>query len=444
MRGNVRKRTEKVVRSEVDADFLSRLADRRVEKGFALFSPAAGKSHVPGPRIAHADLALDEQKLRTRTKDRSHCGLETGITGLFRQRTDLRGDLVEGHRSKLARKFCNFRESVTLGIVRFSSIVLTRTLVLIAVPLIAATEPPRVRRHVSDDADLSSAVTLSTHAPRAAGFEGGFDLTFHLENGNDDLPPGKPNAWVYVPARFDPEAPLQIVLIFRGFLNCIASYTSPQGIPCTPGHPKRTGYDLPRQIERSGIRALVVLPELIYDQRSSEPGKLAEPGAIKRFLDELLQRMEPMIGKHDVKDAERISFMASSGGFQALEPALEQGGVNPDALLLMDAFYVYDRSAMGRFLGDHLAEYEPTLERPRRFTMLYSPTGGALDRSLGFRQTAIRWVEEAGMENLSNFDASGHPVLGDFRPPIAIVRAQMEHDEVVSTYLWQVLASTNL
>jgi hypothetical protein len=328
--------------------------------------------------------------------------------------------------------------------VRSSSIVLTRTLVLIAVPLIAATEPSLVRRRVHDDAEPTSAVTMTTRAPRAAGFEAGFDLTFHLREGNTDLPRGKPNAWVYVPARFDPEAPLRIVVIFRGFLNCIASYTSPQGIPCTPGHPKRTGYDLPRQIERSGIRALVVLPELVYDQRSSDPGKLGEPGAIKRFLDELLGQMEPIVGKKKTEDAERIAFMASSGGFQALEPALERGGVQADQLLLMDAFYVPNDSPMGTFLSDHLVEYEPTLRRPRRFTMLYSPTGGALDRSTAFRQMAMRWVEDAGMSPLANFESDGRPGIGDFKAPIVIVRAQMEHDEVVSRYLWQVLASTSL
>ncbi len=284
-----------------------------------------------------------------------------------------------------------------------SSIVLTRTFFLIAAPLIAATEPPRVRRQVNDDTELTAAVVLSTKAPRAAGFEAGFDVTFRLREGVDDLPPGKPNAWVYVPARFDPVAPLRVVVIFRGFLNCIASYTSPEGIPCTPGHPKRTGYDLPRQIERSGIRALVVLPELVYDERSSDPGKLGEPGAIRRFLTELLERLEPMIGRHKIDDAERIAFMASSGGFQALEPALEHGGVEARDLLLMDAFYVYDKSAMARFLKDHLPEYEPTTPRPRRFTMLYSPTGGALERSIGFRQTAMGWVGDAGMSRLPDF-----------------------------------------
>lgn len=349
-------------------------------------------------------------------------------------------------RANLPRKFCQSGHRGTLAIVRSrsTSIVLTRGLFLVAAPLIAATEPPRVRRHVNDDTQLSAAVLLSTKAPRAAGFEAGFDVTLRLRAGVDDVPPGKPNAWVYVPARFDPVAPLRLVVIFRGFLNCIASYTSPEGIPCTPGHPKRTGYDLSRQIERSGIRALVVLPELVYDQRSSDPGKLGEPGGIRRFLTELLEKLEPMIGKHKIDDAERIAFMASSGGFQALEPALENGGVEARDLLLMDAFYVYDKSAMARFLGDHLAEYEPTSPRPRRFTLLYSPTGGALERSIAFRQTAMGWVGEAGLSKLANFVSDGHPVLGDFRPPIAIVRVQMEHDEVVATYLWQVLAESGL
>src|SRR5689334_560896 len=120
--------------------------------------------------------------------------------------------------------------------------------------MIAATELPRVRRPVEDTSRNESQVrmgaALSARADRAAGFEAGFDVTFHLRNGVDDVPYHLPNAWVYVPARFDPQAPLKVIVIFRGFLNCIHSYTSPIGLPCTPGHPKRTGYDLPRQIER--------------------------------------------------------------------------------------------------------------------------------------------------------------------------------------------------
>lgn len=324
-----------------------------------------------------------------------------------------------------------------------SAAFVTRALVLACAPIVAATEPALARRGAPESTTLAAAVGIAGRAPRAVGHEAGLDFTFRLASGVD-VPRGKPNVWAYVTSRFDPEAPLRLVVVFRGFLNCIASYTSPRGIPCTPGHPKRTGYDLPRQIERSGVRALVVLPELAYDERSSDPGRLGEPGGLRALLVELLERLEPVLGRHRLDDVARVAFVASSGGFQALEPVLAGGGVEARELILMDAFYLWNDSAMARFLGDHLGEFDPASPRPRRFTMIYSPTGGALERSLAFRASAQRWIADAGLTHLARFDASGHPAVADFRAPISIARAEMPHDEVVATYLWQVLAASGL
>jgi hypothetical protein len=59
-----------------------------------------------------------------------------------------------------------------------------------------------------------------------------------------------------------------VTVTFRGFKNCIRSYVTAEGRRCRPGGRIRTGYDVAAQVERSGTRAIVVVPELAYDAPS--------------------------------------------------------------------------------------------------------------------------------------------------------------------------------
>jgi hypothetical protein len=286
---------------------------------------------------------------------------------------------------------------------------------------------------------------VNATAPHAYGLEAGFDLTFHMPEGNHN-PYGHPNAWVYVPHRFDHGAPLELVVVFHGFLNCLASYTSVDGIPCTPGHPKRTGYDLARQIERSGIRAIVVIPQLSYDERNSDPGKLGEPNALHDFLAALIEReLAPVIGPHKLQDVSRVAYMASSGGYQALEPALELGNVpNVRDIYLLDAYYMYEHCNVEHWIFDHLAEFDPSSPHPRRFSLVYTAGGGALDLSLKFKGRAHEIFTEDNAMKYAQLYAEEKPTLADLKRPITIVRAKMEHDEIVGEYFWRMLAASGL
>lgn len=321
--------------------------------------------------------------------------------------------------------------------------VLGRATVLVLAPIAAATEPAVVRDH-GDRAIVapSVAVPLEAPAPRAAGFEAGIDVSFRLRDGYP-APDGRPNAWVYIPSRLEPQAtePLDIVVIFHGFKNCIASYISPHGTPCASGRPQRTGYDLPRQSERSGSKALIVVPELAFDTSSSDAGPLAEPDALRRFLTELVEeKLTPYIGARRFQGS-RVSFMASSGGYQALEPALAYGNVDVREIVMLDGFYLYEGSAVARFLSEHLDDYRPGAAHPRRFIVIYTPKGGALEMSTLLHEKAQRWLSRAGMLELGRF-AEGPPSQADLAAPIVVMEAKLEHDEIVTQYLWRVLAAS--
>ena len=264
-------------------------------------------------------------------------------------------------------------------------------------------------------------------------------LTFRLEHGFD-APFGKPNAYVYVPRAFDAAAPLRIITIFHGFKNCIASYVSPNGLPCLEGHEVGTGYDLAKQMEKAGTGAILVVPEISYGIFSSDPGRLGERGEFRAFLTELLDALAPTIGHHRVEDIERMALMASSGGYQALEPVLDHGGVPVTDVYLLAAFYLYTDSAVARFLHDSLESYKPGAKNPRRFGILYSRKGGAMPQTEVLRGKAIEWLHAAGEDEVGHFDPSGElPTIDELEKPVYILKVILMHDYIVGRYFWQMI-----
>jgi hypothetical protein len=133
--------------------------------------------------------------------------------------------------------------------------------------------------------------------------------------------------------------------------------------------------------------------------------------------------------------------MASSGGYQALEPALAYGNVDVREIVMLDGFYLYEGSAVGRFLSEHLDEFRPSSAVARRLTVIYTPKGGAWDMSVAFRDKARAWLVRDGLEELGRF-GDGPPSRADLAAPVVVMEAKLEHDEIVAQYLWQALAAS--
>lgn len=257
---------------------------------------------------------------------------------------------------------------------------------------------------------------------------------------------GLPNAWVYVPRAFDRASPtLHIAVVFHGWQNCIASYVSPRGTGCLTGA-LHTGYDIPAQVERSGIRSLVVVPQLAYEVKSSEGGPIAEPGGLRRFVTELVEEsLAPIVGAHRYADVDRVALIASSGGWQSLMPALTQGGV--DAIrdvYLLDAYYF--KEPLTSFLLARLDEFDPKARSPMRFGLIYCLViSGSARVAEDLGKTLQRHMTERGHGDLVQFRKTlADPSDDELRPPIFVTSTLMDHDEVVRKYLWQVLAASHL
>ncbi len=320
-----------------------------------------------------------------------------------------------------------------------------------AVTIADASDPEDARASAeasaSDDASDAGADSGLLHADGP--------LTFRLASGND-VPENRPNAWAYLPKHFDPATPLHLVVLFHGFRNCIYSYTAHGGRPCVPMGPKRTGYDIAGQTERSNSGAIVIVPEISFNEDTSDPQKLGGKGALRAFLDELLDvALAPYIGPHRSGDVTRLALGASSGGYQALLPVMEVGGVKVTELYFFDALYLEPvrGGAVGNFLWASPDEFDPTRESPHRFTVVYTDNGGTTAQSEQTAKLARAWLADAGRTELGSFEdfTPAHrvprhpePAVEDLKAPIAIVYSSSEHDKIMHRDFWTVLAASGI
>ena len=270
-------------------------------------------------------------------------------------------------------------------------------------------------------------------------------LTYRLTTGTKP-PRDLPNAWVYVPAGFEPrQRALHVVVIFHGYSNCISSYVSEKGERCGPGTPKRTGYDIPAQGVKSGTRALLVVPQLAFDARSSDPGPLGEPNGLRAFLGELLERLAPEIGVHTLADVDRLGLLAASGGYMALFPALKQGGVDVRDVFMLDTLYYFDHPALD-FVHDHIADFAAGASGGRRLSLIWCNGAGTEEASQYFADRVQTEMMRAGLE--SSMHVRSEPPrptsVEDLRAPISILHSSLYHDDVTREDLWKMLAASGI
>ncbi len=285
------------------------------------------------------------------------------------------------------------------------------------------------------------AVIIHEEAPRSHGQKApARTLTMRLEAG-EPVPDGRPNTWVHIPR--DPSPDLALTFVFHGFKNCIDSYTT-AGAQCTATNIKRPGYEVAMQLERSESRSIVVIPETSFDIPSAEAPTLAKRGAFRAYVEELLSALADETGGARLADVHRIALVASSGGYQALEPILQDSASLVTDVLLLDAAYMYPNSAVGRFLGvcaTELAAGTPA----HRAGLLYTPSGGALPTSQELVRVTARRLDALGAAARARFGhLRGDPSLDDLSKPLYMLRVDEEHDVVVRRNLGRVIAAAGL
>ncbi len=140
-----------------------------------------------------------------------------------------------------------------------------------------------------------------------------------------------PRVLLHIPKGFDPNKPAVMVVFFHG-----------HGATLTRDVLNRQ--EVPEQISESHANAVLVAPQLAYDARSSNPGKLWEPGAFARFVREAGVQLARMYG--DPRAGQTFANMpiiivAYSGGYLSAATSLERGGLKNRVrgVVLLDALY---------------------------------------------------------------------------------------------------------
>ncbi len=196
-----------------------------------------------------------------------------------------------------------------------------------------------------------------------------------------------------------------VVVFFHGWYGCLRVLLGSDHAPCQPGKPTRISLDLVGQFDAAGVDALLVVPQLAFDEASSVPHGLARPGRFGSMLgrDPGPARSWLVAYLPDSRALGRVILVGHSGAYLPLGRALGVGGVDVSEVWMMDAFYL-DVPELLPWFQQHEGEFWPG--RRRRMVFLYTedqktgPRTGKLLASLAARlpaedRGAALWQGEA-------------------------------------------------
>ena len=183
-----------------------------------------------------------------------------------------------------------------------------------------------------------------------------------------------------IPPGFDPRRPSALVVFLHGNEATLQrDVIDRQGVV--------------RQLEASGINAVLVAPQLAYDARDSSAGRFWEPGVFNQFLHEAARRIADLYGTRDAEfvfDRAPVILAGYSGGYLPAAAALRYGraGSRIHGVILLDALYgeeeTYESFIASR--GDHffVSVYGKSSKEGNLGVMrLLSDRGIAVETALG-------------------------------------------------------------
>jgi hypothetical protein len=140
-----------------------------------------------------------------------------------------------------------------------------------------------------------------------------------------------PRVLLHIPKGFDPNKPAVMVVFYHG-----------HGATLTRDVLNRQ--QVAEQISESGANAVLVAPQLAYDARSSNPGKLWESGAFARMVREASGQLTKLYGDPRAAkafDNMPVIIVAYSGGYLSAATSIERGGLKGRVrgIVLLDALY---------------------------------------------------------------------------------------------------------
>lgn len=155
--------------------------------------------------------------------------------------------------------------------------------------------------------------------------------------------------------------------------------------------------DLERQFDAAGVDALLLVPQLAFDEASSAPGKLTQPKRFKAMVNEVLQH--PDLAEYLPKEHKigHLILIAHSGGYLALGQALARGGLDVHEVWMMDAHYV-DVPALSPWFRAHRKAF--SAEGGNRMAFLYTKVEKTGTRSLRLLKSLTQGISSETLQKL--------------------------------------------
>jgi hypothetical protein len=262
-----------------------------------------------------------------------------------------------------------------------------------------------------------------------------------LENGAVPGSADRPNAVVYIPHGYDTSQP-NVVVYLHGWYNCARNVIRSRNGVCAPGHAVRNAYNLAGQLETSNKNAILVVPELMFDQPSSNPGALGQPDVFYALLDEVMTQLGDQVGGMSVWDVSQVVVASHSGGDVTAASIVSQGGWYENELWLLDSLYEHMSDFDAWVTSDDNKPSFAAQPFAMRFANVYTGGGGTLANSQEMAKRAGGWFDDA---SVVLDDRSGRTLVdADYAHGLVFKRSGLAHDDVPRYYFGRLLATSGL
>jgi hypothetical protein len=249
-----------------------------------------------------------------------------------------------------------------------------------------------------------------------------------------------PAALVYLPKAFDAHGPLNLVVHFHGWSNCITTDGEATARACAKGYAASTAHNYIAQMEATGANAALVLIELHFDQPTSDDGNLAKAGFFKSMILELLPHIGALASRtYAESDLGGIVLTSHSGGYQALAHSLSIGGLTDHVreIILLDSVY--------GFLPQ-LEAWEKAALGKNRVAVIYTDGGGTEANAQSMATDARKALAAAGLPASMLLDDRTFATQPEtaFAAPLVFKRSSLAHDQTAVYYFSRLLQQAGL
>jgi hypothetical protein len=251
----------------------------------------------------------------------------------------------------------------------------------------------------------------------------------------------RPNAVVYIPAGYDTSQP-NVVLYLHGWWNCARNVIRPKNGVCVSGHAPHNAYNLAGQLEAAKKNAILIAPELMFEQPSSDPGQLGQPYVFYEMLDEIMTKLGDKVGGMGIWDLNQIIVASHSGGYMTAASIVKQGGLWVNELWLLDSLYGNTDDFDGWVKADGNLQGFAAQPQTMRLANIYTVGGGTMYNSQAMANRAKGWFDDKSVV----FDDRSGATLGDanYGHGLVFKRSGLAHDDVPRYYFGRLLSTSFL